>query len=192
MNTLWRFAKYCLVLSLLLGFESCQTKNPEPVNQQEEMNRLDITFSPRGGGQSVTFSFSDPDGPGGNPPQVSTAPLRANTTYDARIELFFMAADGRTILNNVTREIQDDAAAHQFFFIVNPQGLINQSYADTDRNNRPLGLRNTIVTGNAGSGNLRIVLRHNLDKAFPGLNISNFQQAGGATDIDVNFDFSVQ
>jgi hypothetical protein len=191
MKTFLRLSLVVLV-SFSLALTGCKKNDPEPVNEQEEINRIDIKFTPRGGGQAVTFRFVDADGPGGNPPVFTTAPLRAGVTYDAKIEVYFVGPDGVTIQEDITEEIEEEDDEHQFFFIINPASLMTHAYSDTDRNGRPLGLRNTFTTASAGSGTLRVVLRHDLNKAFAGLNASNFQQAGGETDLDVTFNVTVQ
>jgi hypothetical protein len=150
---------------------------------------MEVVFTPVGGGSAVTFLFSDPDGDGGNAPTITAPALRARTTYNVSISLM---QDKGTMREDKTAEIRAEADEHQIFFVINPATLMTHRYTDADKNNRPLGLSNVIETQAAGNGTLRIVLRHDLNKAFPGLNSSNFQQAGGETDIDVTFPVTVQ
>jgi len=184
----FRIGLYALLLTVVV-LAACKRKDPEPENEQEEINRMEVTFTPVAGGNVVTFIFSDPDGNGGNPPTITAPALRARTIYNTTIALFKEEGNKR---EDKTAEIRAEADEHQFFFIVNPSTLLTHRYDDVDKNNRPLGLRNIIETQAAGSGTLRIVLRHKLNKAFAGLNSSNFQQAGGETDIDVTFPVTVQ
>ncbi|MCS7019181.1 MAG: hypothetical protein RMJ87_09960 [Cytophagales bacterium] len=179
---------YALLLTIVV-LSGCNRKDPEPENEKEEINRMEVVFTPVTGGNSVTFLFSDPDGEGGNPPTITAPPLRARTTYNVTITLS-KDKDGKR--EDKTAEIRAEADEHQFFFIINPATLMTHRYDDVDKNNRPLGLRNIVETQAAGSGTMRIVLRHDLNKAFPNLNNTNFQQAGGETDIDVTFPVTVQ
>lgn len=183
-----RTGLYALLLTVIV-LTGCNRKDPEPENEKEEINRMEVVFTPAGGGSAVTFLFSDPDGDGGNPPTITAPALRARTTYNVTITL---SKDEGSKREDKTAEVLAEAYEHQFFFVINPTTLMTHRYNDVDRDNRPLGLRNVIETQAAGNGNLRIVLRHDLNKAFAGLNSSNFQQAGGETDIDVTFPVTVQ
>ncbi|MBF4984188.1 type 1 periplasmic binding fold superfamily protein, partial [Nonlabens mediterrranea] len=59
---------------------------------------------------------------------------------------------------------------------------------DTDANGNPLGLDTTFTTGAAGTGTLTIVLRHEPLKPNDGTLLN----AGGETDVQVEFDLDVQ
>ncbi|WP_448518287.1 hypothetical protein [Rhodoflexus sp.] len=179
---------YALLFTVVV-LSGCNRKDPEPENEKEAINRMEVVFTPVGGGSAVTFLFSDPDGDGGNPPTITAPALRARTAYNVTLTL---SKEDGSKREDKTAEILAEADAHQFFFIINPATLLAHRYNDVDKNNRPLGLRNVMETQAAGSGTLRIVLRHDLNKAFPGLNSGNFQQAGGETDIDVTFSVTVQ
>ncbi|MCS6968459.1 MAG: hypothetical protein RMJ44_00095 [Cytophagales bacterium] len=177
------------MLISLLALSGCKRKDPEPENEQEEINYMELIFTPATGGNPVTFVFSDPDGPGGNPPSISAPPLRARSSYNLNITLAKIEGTKR---QDKTAEILREADKHQFFFIITPSSLMTHRYSDADKNNRPLGLQNVVETQTSGNGKLRVVLRHDLNKAFPNLSSANFQQAGGETDIDVEFSLTVQ
>ncbi len=183
-----RTGLYALLFTVVV-LSGCNRKDPEPENEKESINRMEVVFTPVTGGASVTFLFSDPDGDGGNPPTITVQPLRARTAYNVTLTL---AKEEGSKREDKTAEIRTEADEHQFFFIINPATLMTHRYDDADRNNRPLGLRNVMETQAAGRGSLRIVLRHDLNKAFAGLNNTNFMQAGGETDIDVTFPVTVQ
>ena len=69
---------------------------------------------------------------------------------------------------------------------------MNMMKHDTDSNNRPVGLASRVTTGAAGSGTLTITLLHEPDKAASGVADGDPSNAGGATDIEVTFDVTVQ
>jgi hypothetical protein len=189
MNKFKSFQSVMFVALLGLFGTACSNDDPEPENEQEEINSMVVTFTPAGGGAPVVFSFLDADGPGGMAPTITAPALRANTTYTASV-VVAEVEPGKT--EDKTPEIRSEDDEHQFFFIFNPAGLATHTYQDTDRNNRPLGLANRVVTAAANTGTLRVVLRHDLNKAFAGLNSANYLQAGGETDIEVTFNVTVQ
>lgn len=188
--TTFKFSQWAM--TLILGgvlFTACNKKDPEPENEQEEINSMVVTFSPTGGGSPVVFSFLDADGPGGLPAVIAAPALRANTTYNVGVAL---AKVKGAAVESKNAEITAEGTAHQFFFMFNPTGLAQHTYSDTDASNRPIGLANRVVTGAAATGALRVILRHELNKAFAGLNATNYLQAGGETDIEVSFNVAVQ
>ena len=62
------------------------------------------------------------------------------------------------------------------------------SYADTDANGAPIGLETTMTTGDAATGKLQVTLRHEPDKGATGVAQGDITNAGGETDIQVEFD----
>lgn len=60
-------------------------------------------------------------------------------------------------------------------------------YADADANGKPIGLKTILNTGGASSGTLKIILRHQADKNAAGVSNGNPTNAGGETDIEVDF-----
>jgi hypothetical protein len=95
-------------------------------------------------------------------------------------------------MENITEEIRQEGAEHQIFFEVSGANL-TFTYEDADENGRPIGLINTLQTGSAvANAQLRVVLRHDLNKAAEGVASGNLANAGGATDVDVTFPFSIQ
>jgi hypothetical protein len=188
--TKFKFSQLAVIFAFLGLFgTSCTKDDPKPENEQEEINSMVVTFAPTGGGAPVVFSFLDADGPGGLAPVITAPALQANTTYNVGVTV---AKVKNGVTENKTPEITAEGAKHQFFFIFNPTGLAQHSYSDTDASNRPIGLANRVVTGAAASGTLRLVLRHELNKAFAGLNASNYPQAGGETDIEVSFNVVIR
>ena len=75
---------YLLFLLLLL---SCNDDNiiiEEPV---ELITTLNYKLVPQGGGNTVTLSFQDLDGDGGNAPIVTGGSLKPNSSYSGTLEL---------------------------------------------------------------------------------------------------------
>ena len=137
--------------------------------------------------------------------------LRANSTYNATMIMLDKSQDP---VFNVSDEIRDRANYHIFFYqplptagsyvIPPPTGEdvypdpiptpvpdgsplnLTVALTDYDTNNPPLpvGLESTFTTGAAGSGWLRIVLRHQP-------NVKDGTFAPGSTDMDIGFNVTI-
>lgn len=159
-------------------------KNPPPPPNDEEIITTLILFfdDTTAGNFDVIASFDDPDGVGGNPPQLfDTIRLKNNFNYKVSIVVLNKT---KNPVDTISNEILQEAEDHQFFF--QHTGVnITSNYADKDKNNLPIGLQTIWTTGNASSGTSRITLKHQ-----PG--IKNGTQAPGETDIELDFISIVQ
>ena len=156
----------------------------------EQITRVELTFTPQGGGTTVTAAFSDPDGDGGESGTSEPIMLAASTTYTLTLafanELFEPDED-------IAAEVEAEAEAHQVFIygdaVAGPAtgvtaALLVHAYADAESDygdnavgdDLPVGLANTITTMDAGSGTLAVMLRH-----MPELN-GQPQKASGAAE----------
>lgn len=164
-------------------------KDPDPVNEEEVITTLTMTWTPQGSGLPVVFQFRDPDGEGGNAPTVASGPLAANTTYTVSLELL---NETKTPAEDITQEVRDEGTEHQFFFATTTGITLSFSYDDTDVNGAPIGLETTMTTGDVASGKLQVTLRHDLDKGAAGVAQGDITNAGGETDVQVEFDLIIQ
>ena len=169
-------------------------------NPREQITTVNLTFtsSTAAGTSSITASFRDPDGTGGNAPTVTDpGPFTLGTTYD--LELQFLN-ESRDPPEDVTLEIQAEAEEHQVFFVGDAVGTAldieyadkESDYAENTGDDLPVGLRASVTATSTGSGTLRVVLKHQ-----PPLNNAPVKTAtstidSGGTDIDVSFDVTVQ
>lgn len=174
------------LLSLLLFAASCDSEEPEDENEEEVITTLNFTLT--GNGETVTMTFSDLDGEGGNDPIITGGTLTANSTYSGSLELLNESEDPS---EDITEEIKEEDAEHQFFFATTVAGL-TVAYSDTDGDGNPVGLATSVSTGDAGSGNLTVTLRHEPNKSGAGVSDGDISNAGGETDIEVTFDVNVQ
>ena len=183
--------KYLMFALLLTGvlFTSCDDDDPQPENEEEVITTLTMTFAPDGGGTPVTFQFKDVDGDGGNAPTITNGTLAANTTYNVSLELL---NESETPVEDITEEIKDEDDEHQFFFQVSGDLNLSFAYADADGNGNPVGLETVMLTSGPSSGTLRVTLRHEPDKSASGVNTGDITNAGGETDIEVDFDVTIQ
>ncbi len=175
-----------ILLHLFLMTACSDDKDPQPVNDEEEITTLRMTFTPQSGGNAVTLEWKDLDGAGGNAPIITAGTLQANTSYSASLELLNELEN-----ESITAEIQEEDDEHQFFFTYG--NLFTAfNYADTDGNNLPVGLQTSWTTGAPTSGTLNVILRHQPNKSASGVAQGDATNAGGETDIEVGFQLTIQ
>jgi len=182
------FLLFPIVFSFSLLFITCKKDDPEIINEEELITTLTYTLTPTGGGTTVSLSFQDLDGDGGNAPIITGGMLAANQTYTGVVTLLNEAASPA---ENITEEIEEEDEDHQFFF-QSTLSDVNIEYNDQDANRNPVGLNTTLTTGAAASGTIGIILRHEPDKAAAGVSDGNIENAGGETDIEITFPIDVQ
>lgn len=168
-------------------FTSCE-KTPDIPNSEEVITTLRYTLSPSGGGADVVLTFQDLDGDGGNAPVITGGTLATNQTYTGRLVLLNETVDP---VDDISVEVAEEDEEHQFFFESTVGGLSVQ-YNDVDQDNNPLGLSSTLSTTSAGSGTLKITLKHEPNKFATGVSGGDITNAGGETDIEVSFNVNVQ
>jgi len=177
------------LLALLFGaISSCKDDDPKEEEEAEVITTLNYTLTPTSG-DVVTLSFSDPDGDGGNAPTITGGTLQAGMTYTGSMDL--LNESGATP-ESITEEIEEEDLEHQFFFWTGGNLDLTVAYADQDSAGNPLGLATTITTGAASDGTLTVVLRHEPDKSGTGVSGGDITNAGGETDIEVEFPVTIQ
>lgn len=180
--------KFLFLLSIISLLAACSKADPEIPNEEEIISSLTYTLTPKLGGEVIVFKFQDLDGTGGEAPIVQGAVLAKNAVYTGELLLL---NELENPAEDISLEIREEAEAHQFFFETDISSL-SISYADTDANGRPLGLKSLVSTGEAASGTLKIVLRHEPNKAAAGVADGAILNAGGETDIELIFDVEIQ
>lgn len=184
--------KYLMFASLLAGalfVTSCDNDDPEPESEEEVITTLTMTFSPVSGGSDVVFQFQDPDGDGGNAPTITNGTLAANTGYSVSIGLLNESEDPA---EDIGEEVAEEADEHQFFFQVTNGLNLSFAYSDVDSEGNPIGLETLFTAGDPSTGTLRVILRHEPDKNATDVSIGDITNAGGETDIEVDFDVTIQ
>lgn len=169
------------LLSVVIISCSKDDDSPEPINEEEVITTMTVVLNPG----NITLKSQDLDGDGPNPPSVTVSGnLSANTTYNGSV----------TFLNelesppeDITEEVEEEDDEHQVIFVSSGVAL-SISDLNTDGNGNDLGTQFSLSTAAAGSGTLRIVLRHEPTKPNDG----TLAGAGGSTDIDVSFNVTVE
>ncbi len=177
-----------LVFTTSLFFTACEKDEPEIPDEPELITTLRYNLTPTGGGTSITLSFQDLDGDGGDTPVITGGNLATNQTYTGTLELL---NESETPEENITEEIEEGDEEHQFFFQSDVSNL-TIAYSDQDANGNPIGLTSTLTTGAAESGTITIILRHEPNKSASGVSDGDITNAGGETDIEVTFPVDVQ
>ena len=189
----------CLILGL--GFVvSCtdDEPTPDPVDGEEVINRVLLTFTPDGGGDAVTATWFDADGDGTGSPTIDNIQLAEGVTYQLGITLTNTLASPE---EDVTAEILAEDNEHQFFFgftdgifsdptgdgnIDNRDDAVN--YNDEDENGLPVGLSTTWTAGahTESAGQFRVILKHQPDEKS-----ATSDSNTGGTDIDITFPLNI-
>jgi hypothetical protein len=193
MKNLKKISLYLLAL-VAFGFASCESEDPTKENDGEVITDVTLKFQELDAsnalvGSVLSFKASDPQGiVVGKTPTIQSVSLAKGKKYQMTIEVT-NGIKGE----DITKEILTEAAAHQFFFLgqVFDSSFFSIQYADAG--GIALGLKTTVTVSSStgtNNSNMRVVLRHDLNKSFPGAsnpNFANFAQAGGETDLDLTF-----
>jgi hypothetical protein len=172
------------VTSLFLA--SCSNDDNGPVNEEEVITTVTTTLT--GGGQVITLTSRDLDGDGPNDPIVNVSGnLTANTTYTGEVSFL---NETTSPAEDITTEVEAEGEEHQIFYQL-PASLGNITYTDVDVNGKPIGLNFTFTTGNAGTGNLNVTLKHLPNKSAAGVASGDITNAGGATDAFATYFITV-
>ncbi|MFK8037131.1 MAG: type 1 periplasmic binding fold superfamily protein [Crocinitomicaceae bacterium] len=171
-----------------LALSSCKkdddlVKVPPPdQNDVELITTMKITFTDAANVQpTVTATFQDLDGPGGDDPDIfEDIILAPNTTYSAEILLL---NETETPADTISNEVLEEDDEHLFCFT--PSGA-NLTISRTDSDGTyEVGLLSEWVTGAASSGSTIIVLRHQPD-------VKDGSCDPGESDIEINFTTKIQ
>lgn len=173
------------VTAIVLTFSSCK-KDPEPTPEveQEEYDAARVQFIALNADGSETTDTTTINFSKEGVPSPSHNHLHEGETYRTLITLFYKG-------NNINHEIAEEGTEHRFFFLPSVAGgVTNYSYSDSDAEGRGIGLDGKMTIG-TGEFDLKIVLRHGLDKSSPAAqawNSSNYEAAGGTDDLNIEFE----
>ena len=175
---------------------------------------LVVHFTPVGGGDTLTFTWADPDltaNPEIDPitlPDASDHDHHDAQSYTLDVEVWNELEDPT---EDVTPEILELADQHQVFFTgsavegpatgSNSGAIIEHVYDDTDADGLPLGLSNRVNTLDWGNGDLTVTLRHmpyedgspiKVEGLADTVANDGFDAIGGDNDIQVTFPIVVE
>lgn len=177
-----------LLLGIIVLLAQCKSADdPLPTDENEQITKVNLVFKEDGTSNEETFTWSDPDGEGGNPPTIEEIVLKPNTTYTLEMELL---DETKNPVSDITEEVWEEAEEHLFVFTPNPASLLTYEYMDADDNGFPVGLVGKVKTTAAGTGTFRVQLRH--QPPVNGTPVKNGTASPGSDDVNVNFTVKVQ
>lgn len=161
-----------------------QVPIPKPVlNEPEVITTVKLTFTDSANTSNIsTAVFKDADGPGGNPPsQFDSIKINPNKTYLVSILLL---DESKSPADTISKEVKEEAKDHLFCFT--PSGVSAAvTITDKDVNNLPIGLESKWKTTNAGTGTMKVQLKHQTGSKTGSCD-------PGETDIEVLFPIKIQ
>ena len=171
---------FLLVAFAATTWTACDKDDDLDGGEEEELiTTLNVALTSSAG--PATLNFQDLDGEGGDDGVTTGATLAANTTYEFSTTFL---NESESPVEDVTEEIQEEDDEH--FVDYQARGVaLDVTYGDTDDDGNPLGLVGTITTGDAGTGEFQVILRHEPVKTATGA-------TGGSIDIDVTFPVTIQ
>lgn len=187
--------KHLLRFSLLLSaaaliLSSCEKDKDEHEEHEEEViTTLQLTFVPVGGGTTVTYKYDDPDGPGGNNPIKDQIVLAPNKTYTVSLQLLNKTINPAV---DITEEVEEEGEAHRFYYVPSVGSNITIANLNNDANGVALGTTSQWTTTGTGNGTIRITLRHYAGNPPNKAASDPVNSSKSATDIEVDFNTSIQ
>ena len=172
-----------LLLLLFAGsiwMTACEKdKDVSPDNEQELITTIRLTIT--GGGATQTLNAADKDGAGGLAPVIDQVKLKPNTDYTLSVQFL---DESKTPAENITTEVEEESNDHLVCYVASG-AMPLPGITDKDKKNKPLGLKSSFKTGAAGTGSLKVTLKHEADKnnATP--------CSTGETDAEATFTVSV-
>ncbi len=153
---------------------------PAPEDDNELITTVRLKFTE--GTTSQTFEWKDLDGDGGKAPTIQGVALKPNKTY--KLDITFLD-ESKTPISDVTSEVAKEADEHLVIFTPMPTNLLTYTYGDKDVNNFPIGLTGSIKTTTAGTGSLKVQLRH--QPLVNNMKQKNGTITPGSDDVNITF-----
>lgn len=177
-----------LVLGVIVLLAQCKSADdPLPSDENEQITKVNLLFKEDGTSNETTFTWSDPDGEGGNPAIIQEIILKPNTVYTLELEVL---DETKNPVDDITQEIMEEADEHLFVFTSTPASLLSYAYMDEDDNGFSIGLVGKVTTTAAGTGNFRVQLRH--QAPVNGVAVKDGTAGPGSDDVNISFVAKVQ
>lgn len=174
-----------LLLSATLFTVSCKDEEVDAEEENELITTVKLNFT--SGGTTQSFKYSDSDGDGGKAPTVDAISLKPNTTYTLTVEVL---DESKMPVSDITEEVKEESDEHLFVYTPTPSSLLTYTYGDKDANNFVIGLTGSAKTNAAGTGKLKVQLRH--QPPINGKATKDGTPTPGSDDINIDFNVAVQ
>lgn len=161
---------------------------PDPVLEQEEFDHALIQFIKLNADNSQTTDTTSVNFDKSGTPDPQQTVLSNGSSYRMLITLSLKGA-------SINDEITEEGTEHKFFFNPAQSGMLNYTYNDADANGHGIGLDGKLDVTGAGTFDLKVVLRHALDKSkaeAQAWNSTNYDAAGGEDDLNITFGLKTQ
>ncbi len=190
-----KWTNMALFSVILLSFGLTACDNPaddDDAGEQEFITKITIRLEEQGSQNVVNIVWSDPNGDGIGD-FTGTANIKSNRTYKGTIELLNELATDQNE-RDVTKEIEEEADEHQFFytFSSNLAPFAVVTITDRDSKGLPVGLEFDIVTaalpgGTASlTGSMNIVLSHYSTITKAGTNPGNEEDVNISAPVTIS------
>jgi hypothetical protein len=170
---------------------------PDEVDEQENFSTLILSLTNAADASdkmSDTLKFAVSYSAGTTLSKNQTVKLKAGATYDVETVLL---DETKTPAVDMSEDVSTDSDIHQLFYT--PAGAdLAVTYEDKDANNHPIGLKLSIKAGAAGSGTLKVTLKHQVEgtsKLKPAIDWTAHPQGDitvGETDVEGTFNVTIQ
>ncbi len=187
------YSKKIAGVILLVGmagvlFQCNKASDVEPDEENELITTVQLRFTETGTSNTQTFTYRDTDGDGGNPPSTfDDIVLKPNAAYNLDVELL---DESKTPAEDITEEVREEGDEHLLVFTPTPPALLTYSYVDRDSRNLPIGINGTVRTGAAGTGKLKVQLRH--QPPVNGTIVKDGTPGPGSDDVNLDFDLIIR
>jgi hypothetical protein len=184
--------------SAVFSLSACKdVTKPDAVDAQENFSTLILNFTNAADAtdkMSDTLKFAVSYSAGPTLSKNQTIQLKAGATYNVETNLW---DETRTPAVDMSEDVSTDSDIHQLFYT--PAGAdLTITYDDKDANNHPIGLKTIFKAGTAGSGTLKVTLKHQQEgttKLKPAIDWTAHPQGDitvGETDVEATFNVTIQ
>ncbi|MFA6057039.1 MAG: hypothetical protein WC756_02485 [Taibaiella sp.] len=178
-----------ILTTAMFTVTSC-TKDPvpDPVVEQEEFDHALIQFVKLNADGSQTTDTTSVNFDKSGTPTPTQVTLANGTSYRTLITLSLKGI-------SINNEIIEEGTEHKFFLNPTQSGILNYTYSDADANGRGIGLDGKLSVIGTGTIDLKVILRHALDKSNADAqtwNSTTYENAGGEDDLNITFGLKAQ
>jgi hypothetical protein len=178
-----------MLATTMFTVTSC-TKDPvpDPIIEQEEFDHVLIQFVKLNANGSETTDTTVVNFDKNGAPTPSQVTLTNATSYRTLLTLSLKGV-------SINNEIIEEGTEHKFFFDPTQSGILNYTYSDADSDGRGIGLDGKLSVIGTGTMNLKVILRHALDKSHADAqawNSTTYENAGGEDDLNITFGLKAQ